>query len=54
MSELPGPDLTPDDLEKYEDKAIQVVMDLKPGESVKWTDAVRTAKVLSELEETGS
>ena len=48
---LPEPSLIPEDVEKYDKKAQQIINDLKPGESTKWEDAVRTAKILSELDD---
>lgn len=40
---------TPEDNEKYEQKAKQLIYDLKPGESLSWGEAINAAKNLEEL-----
>jgi hypothetical protein len=45
------PEVTPEDLAKYNDAAIKLAEDLAPGESARWADLVNTAVSMAEVEE---
>jgi hypothetical protein len=47
------PEVDPEDLRKHGDKAVRLVHDLGPGDSVRWADAVNTAASLAEAEDPG-
>jgi hypothetical protein len=44
------PEVSPEDLSKYNDAAIRLTKDLAPGESARWADLVNTAASMAELE----
>ena len=45
------PEVTSEDLAKYNDAAIKLAHDLAPGESVRWADLVNTAASMAEVED---
>lgn len=58
MSEQPAPEgeppeVDPEDLRKHGDNAVRLVHDLRPGESIRWADAVNTAASMADLEDPG-
>ncbi len=45
------PEVDPEALRKYGDKALRLTQDLAPGESARWADLVNTAASMGEIEE---
>ena len=43
------PEVTPEDLAKYNDAAIELAHDLAPGESARWADLVNTAASMGKI-----
>jgi hypothetical protein len=43
------PEVTPEDLAKYNNEAIMLAYDLVPGESARWADLVNTAASMGEV-----
>ena len=43
------PEVTPEDLAKYNGEAIKLARDLKPGERAKWADLVNSAASMGEI-----
>jgi hypothetical protein len=43
------PEVTPEDLAKYNDEAIMLAYDLAPGESAMWANLVNTAASMGEI-----
>ncbi len=44
------PEVSPEDLVNHGDKALQLVHELQPGESIRWADAVNAAARMDELD----
>lgn len=44
-----APEVTPEDLAKYNDEAIMLAYDFAPGESAKWANLVNTAVSMGEI-----
>jgi hypothetical protein len=44
-----APEVTPEDVAKYNDEAIMLAHDLAPGEGARWADLVNTAASMGEI-----
>lgn len=45
------PEVTPEDLAKYNDAAIRLAQDVAPGETARWANLVNSAASMGELED---